>query len=116
MSRHLHRVRISGATVVSMDDTIGVVEYARLLVEGERIVSATPRSEVVEAVTADEMVGGRGEAPVFASVALSLRTIGAVAALARVAARAGSSASARCGSCDRRGSRCSGRPPCRRHG
>lgn len=60
MNRSLHRCRITGATVVSMDDTIGVVENAELLVEDDRIVSLRAGSSGDTVPPADEVVDARG--------------------------------------------------------
>lgn len=60
MTGVLHRRRITGATVVSMDDTIGVVENAELLVEGDRIVALGAGGTGAMASRADEVIDARG--------------------------------------------------------
>jgi cytosine/adenosine deaminase-related metal-dependent hydrolase len=59
MASH-HRVLIFGATVVSMDDVIGVVENARLLIEGDRIISLTTAPSVPPEPEIDEVIDARG--------------------------------------------------------
>lgn len=60
MNHATNRCLITGATVVSMDDEIGVVEDAQLLVEGDRIVSLQAGATAGEPVRADQIVDGRG--------------------------------------------------------
>lgn len=55
-----HRVLISGATVVSMDDVHGVVDNAQLLIEGDRIVSLWSEPTAAPVIAADEVVDARG--------------------------------------------------------
>lgn len=58
MNNTLKRQRITGATVVSMDDTIGVVDNADLLIEGDRIVSVAAAADPT--LPADEVIDARG--------------------------------------------------------
>ncbi|MFT5535518.1 MAG: cytosine/adenosine deaminase-related metal-dependent hydrolase [Candidatus Paceibacteria bacterium] len=60
MSGLSKRCLISGATVVSMDDTIGVVNNAELLVEGDRITSLNACDLVGGSPPADQIIDGRG--------------------------------------------------------
>jgi cytosine/adenosine deaminase-related metal-dependent hydrolase len=60
MNPTTQRRRIDGATVVSMDDTIGVVENAELLLEGERIVSLRAVAPGDTPAQADEVIDARG--------------------------------------------------------
>jgi len=53
-------VLISGATVVSMDDGVGVIEDAQLLVEGESIASVTASPRDARFSGDAEVVDGRG--------------------------------------------------------
>lgn len=55
-----HRVLIKGATVISMDESLGVIENARLVVEDERIVSLSVDSAAFAAPAADEVFDARG--------------------------------------------------------
>jgi cytosine/adenosine deaminase-related metal-dependent hydrolase len=52
----MKRILIRGATIVTMDDTLGDLAGADLLVEGDRIAAVRPRIEVDDA----EIVDGRG--------------------------------------------------------
>ncbi|WP_077000935.1 amidohydrolase family protein [Variovorax sp. KK3] len=62
MASSPRRVVISGATVVTMDDALGVVDDARLVVEGDRIVSLSSEANAapMPAHAADEVVDARG--------------------------------------------------------
>jgi cytosine/adenosine deaminase-related metal-dependent hydrolase len=55
-----HRCLITGATVVSMDDTMGVVEHAELLIEGDHIVSLRTGDSAGGPPPADQIIDGRG--------------------------------------------------------
>lgn len=57
MGRQQRRVVIAGATVISMDDAVGVVEDAYVTVEGDRIVSVSAQPV---AGTTDEVLDARG--------------------------------------------------------
>jgi cytosine/adenosine deaminase-related metal-dependent hydrolase len=56
----LRRTVISGATVVSMDESIGVVQDAALVIEGDRIVSVGSAADAGAPAETDLVVDGRG--------------------------------------------------------
>jgi cytosine/adenosine deaminase-related metal-dependent hydrolase len=60
MASTFHRVLIAGATVVSMDDALGVIEDAQLLIEGDRIVSLASAPSAGPAPATDETIDARG--------------------------------------------------------
>lgn len=60
MSEALNRLLIKGATVVSMDDAIGVVHNADLLIEGDRIISLSEARGAPVANPASQVIDGRG--------------------------------------------------------
>lgn len=54
------RTRIAGATVVSMDDTLGVIENARIEIVDGRIASVGALHDAPPADAADTVIDGRG--------------------------------------------------------
>lgn len=60
MSNVIHRYRISGATVVSMDDTLGILENSDIVIEGDRIVSLGAHVEINPVHQGEELIDGRG--------------------------------------------------------
>jgi cytosine/adenosine deaminase-related metal-dependent hydrolase len=54
------RYRITGATVVSMDDTLGVVQDAELVIEDDRIVSLAASGDAETSQAPEEVIDGRG--------------------------------------------------------
>ena len=60
MTSTSHRLLISGATVVSMDDVLGVIENARLVIEGDRIISLSSELSAPPMLATDEVIDARG--------------------------------------------------------
>jgi cytosine/adenosine deaminase-related metal-dependent hydrolase len=54
------RYRITGATVVSMDETLGVVQDAELVIEDDRIVSLATSGATETSQAPEEVIDGRG--------------------------------------------------------
>jgi cytosine/adenosine deaminase-related metal-dependent hydrolase len=54
------RMLISGATVVSMDESLGVIENAQVVIEGDRIVCVSGHPSGGAALAADEVIDARG--------------------------------------------------------
>lgn len=57
---NMTRVLIAGATVVSMDDVLGVIENAQLVIEGDRIISLSSEPSASPALATDEIIDARG--------------------------------------------------------
>jgi cytosine/adenosine deaminase-related metal-dependent hydrolase len=60
MTSTSHRLLISGATVVSMDDVLGVIENAQLVIEGDRIISLSSELSAPPVLATDEVIDARG--------------------------------------------------------
>lgn len=60
MSARAKRLRIVGATVISMDETLGVIQDADLVIEGECIVALGASSGMRSSQPDEEIMDGRG--------------------------------------------------------
>ena len=60
MTSTCHRVLITGATIVSMDDVLGVIENAQLVIEGDRIISLASEPSAPPVLATDEVIDARG--------------------------------------------------------